>query len=229
MLVYSLTIIAFFVTGRYRVPLLPFISMGAALTIVQAVDLARAKRFAHLMMVTAATVALVVGLSIDHLNVRGATRGFVELTQAQDLLATGDLDGAIQTLETIRGTQSVSVPDVYISLARALIERSLPDDGDRILKVAEEGLSYYPDDPELLWYASMGNVAKANWEQAEDRIGRFLTQRPDDMRGLHLAFVIALTRGKSEQAGRMLSRAQAIDDHHPLVVDMQQRLESIER
>jgi 4-amino-4-deoxy-L-arabinose transferase-like glycosyltransferase len=53
--VYALTTIAFFVTGRFRAPLVPLVAMGAAATIVTFYDYLRAKRLVA-FAVTAAVV-----------------------------------------------------------------------------------------------------------------------------------------------------------------------------
>ena len=51
LLVYSLTVIAFFITGRYRVPLLPLFMMGVALTLVSVARLIRRRETARVLTV----------------------------------------------------------------------------------------------------------------------------------------------------------------------------------
>jgi 4-amino-4-deoxy-L-arabinose transferase-like glycosyltransferase len=224
MLVYALTTIAFFVTGRYRVPLVPLIAMGAAVTIVRLWDAVRARHLASVLGMVLVAGVLTGLLSVDYFGVRKATGGFTEYTDALDMLDTGNLDGAIASLEAIRKQQTVRAPEVYLSLARAYITRNRPEDGDAILRVAEDGLLYYPNEPELLWYAALGHVVSREWDPARDRIERLLAQEPQDMRALHLGFTIAMAQGRTEDARVFLKRAQAIDSANPLVQDMQSRL-----
>lgn len=227
MLVYALTVIAFFVTGRYRVPLLPFIAMGATVTILKAVDLVRARRVVPAIVIAVISAILVAALSIDYLDVREATRGSVQFAEALVQLGTGDLDGAISGLEAIRKRKSVCLPEVYKSLGCAYFRRDLPGDRQAVLNVAEEGLSYYPDEPELLWYAAVGHMFGQNWKHARERIERFLIHKPNDIRGLHLAFLNAIALGKTQEASQYLSRAEAVDRQHPLVVEMRQWLGTV--
>jgi 4-amino-4-deoxy-L-arabinose transferase-like glycosyltransferase len=224
MAVYAVTTIAFFVTGRYRVPLVPLVAMGAGAALVAMYEHLKSRRLATFAAMVAATAVIAGLLSIDHFGVRRSTEGFVEYTDALDLLDTGDLDGAIAGLEAVRSRHSVRDPHVYISLARAYIARGRSDDSKAILAVAEEGLRSYPDEAELLWYASLGHVVAKDWSLARDRLERFLAQKPDDLRGLHLALVTALAQGRIVDARSLLARAEVIDSSDPIVQDMRARL-----
>jgi 4-amino-4-deoxy-L-arabinose transferase-like glycosyltransferase len=225
--VYSLTIIAFFVTGRYRVPLLPIFAIGAATTIVTLFDLIKSRRLSQALGLGAACVLLIGVMSIDFLGVRKATSGFARLSQAQDRLVTGDIEGAIRLLEEIRKDSDVQAPEVYISLARAYVERGSAEARNQALRVAEEGLRTYPDEAELLWYAAVGNVSEAGWESADRYIERYLSLKPDDIRALHLAFVISLNLGRIDKARETLARVEGLDPDHPLVTAMRSRLATL--
>lgn len=56
---YSASIIAFFVTGRYRMPLVPFFAMGAAVGIVRAHDFIRARQWRSTIALVAVFFAVV--------------------------------------------------------------------------------------------------------------------------------------------------------------------------
>jgi predicted Zn-dependent protease len=142
------------------------------------------------------------------------------------MLETGNTQGAIAKLEAIRKDQSVKAPEVYISLARAYVARSRPEDGRAILEVAEEGLRRYPDEPELLWYASIGHVVFKEWDLARERIERYLAKKPQDPRALHLAFTTAMAQGRVEDARALLARAEAIESAGPIVEAMRAQLET---
>jgi 4-amino-4-deoxy-L-arabinose transferase-like glycosyltransferase len=222
--IYAVTTIAFFVTGRYRVPLVPLVAMGAAATIVTAYDYLRARRMAA-FAVTAAVVIAVTGLlRVDWFGMRKATTGFAAYTDALDMLETGKTEAAIARLEAIRKAGSVQAPEVYISLARAYVTRSGPEDSRTVLEVAEEGLERYPDETELLWYASVGHVVFKEWDLARDRVERYLAEKPDDLRALHLGFTTAIAQGRLEDARAFFSRAEAVDSANPIVGNMRSHL-----
>jgi 4-amino-4-deoxy-L-arabinose transferase-like glycosyltransferase len=218
--VYAASIIAFFVTGRYRVPLVPLVAAGAALTLVALWDLVRARRFAVAAVLIAVAVLVTGVLKVDYLGVRKATRGFVELSEAQDRLDLGDLDGGIERLERILADGSVGGSEVPKALARAYVQRGSPADRAAVLRVAEEGLRRAPDDPELLWYATTAHFESGNVEAAHDRVRRYLAERPDDIRALYVAAGVAQTLGAIDDARGYLARAEAIDPDHPLVATM---------
>jgi 4-amino-4-deoxy-L-arabinose transferase-like glycosyltransferase len=226
MLLYALTTIAFFVNGRYRVPLVPLVAMGAAVTVVAVWDSVRARHLASAVAMVAVAGAIAGVLSVDYFGVRKATGGFTAYTDALDLLESGKVDAAIVRLEAIRKQQSVIAPEFYLSLARAYVRRSGPEDSQAILSVAEEGLSHYPNEAELLWYAALGHFVEKQWDLARDRIERFLVLKPGDVRALHLAFSIAVAEGRTADARGIFARAQAVDPANPLVEDMRSSLAS---
>ena len=219
-LVYALTIIAFFVTGRYRVPIVPFIAMGAGVTAVMIHGLFRARALKTGVAAVLISAGLIGALSIDHLGIRESTRGFAALTMAQDKLDTGETAAAIAILEDIRSRQSVRAPEVYKTLARAYLARDLYDDRQSAFGAAEEGLRFYPDDSELLWYSAVGHAANENWAEAKDRIERFLNFEPENIRALYLGFAVALSTGNREEAESYLRRAEVADSRNPIVEQM---------
>ena len=220
MLIYALATIAFFVTGRYRVPLVPLVMMGAAVGAVGIWDALRARRLASMAVMLAVAAAITGVLSVDYFGVRRATAGFTEYTDALDLLDTGRVDEAIARLEAIRSRQAVRAPEFYLSLVRAYVSRGKPGDEKAIFAVAEEGTRSYPNEAELLWYAALGQVVAKRWDLAADRIERLVAQEPQNLRALHLAFTIAKAQGREEDARRFFARAEAVDPTHPLVEDM---------
>lgn len=224
LLLYAATIVAFFVTGRYRVPLVPFIAMGAALALVTLFDLVRGRRWARASALAVSAIVLVAAARVDYLHVREGTRGFTEFTEAEDRLDTGDVDGAIGILERVRAGQSIGGPEIYQALIRAYIRRDAPGDRAAILAAAEEGLASYPDDPELLWYAAVGDFEASRLDTALHHVTRYLTRKPDDMRALSLAVAISLGRGDGTAARVFLARAEAIDPNDPLVARMREQI-----
>ncbi|UCF79859.1 MAG: glycosyltransferase family 39 protein [Candidatus Eiseniibacteriota bacterium] len=223
-LVYSLVVVAFFVTGRFRVPLVPLIAVGAAATLVRLVDFFRRRRFPVAGAMLAAAVLITGTLNADYFSVRRATRGFVEYTSALDALESGDTDTAISRLEAIRRSGVIRTPEVYLALARAYIARDGPRDRVAVLEVAEDGLRFFPDEAELLWYSCLGHLVAKNLDNSRTRIEHYLTLRPNDVRALRIAFSVAMAQGRLADARAFLSRAEMVDPANPLVGQMRREL-----
>lgn len=150
---------------------------------------------------------------MDFFKIREQTAEFTRLTIAQDHMQLGEWDEAIQQLEAIRQTRRLSMVEVYISLARAYLHRGSPNDAAAILAVAEEGLQLHPSTPELLWYAVVGRVQMADWPHARLWIEQYVLAEPGDVRGLHLAHLVATQQNRHADAQEALRRAQSIDPH----------------
>lgn len=224
LLVYSLTVIAFFVTGRYRVPLVPFLAMGAGATVVALWDLVRAGRWKVVAAALVAACALAVPLRFDYLGVRASTVGFAEFSDAADMLDTGDVDGAVDVLERIRASGSVTGPEVYRVLVRAYLERENPADGPAIGSALSEGLRRYPEDPELLWYGMLMSFERGELAEAAELAGRYMAASPDDIRGYYMAMGIEAARGDTASARRLFVEAERRDPTSPLVERMRAQL-----
>jgi hypothetical protein len=222
---YSLTVIAFFVTGRYRVPMLPFFAVGASVAVVGIYDMVRSRALARAAVTVAIAAGIIAALNVDYLGIRQATGGFAALTIAQDRLDTGDIDGAVAGLERIRREGSVRAPEVYLTLARAYLQRGSQGDMDAAFAVAEEGLRAYPREPELLWYSAAGHTVRKDWAMVSRRIASFMELKPGDMRAIHLGFTAAMELGDVEGAREYLERGLALDPAHMLITDMRTRLE----
>jgi hypothetical protein len=226
LVVYGATIVAFFVTGRYRVPLVPFVAMGAALVLVTLFRLARERRWARAGTLALSALALVGVLRVDFLSVRESSKGFAGFSEALDRLDIGDAGGAIAILEQIRAERSIRAPELYKALIRAYIERDAPGDRALILTTAEEGIDAHPEEAELLWYASVGSFEAGRLDAALDRVNRYLARRPEDVKALTLAVGIALARDDEALARAFLARAERVDPRHPLVVGMRDRMDA---
>jgi len=226
LVVYGATIVAFFVTGRYRVPLVPFIATGAALALVTPFRLVRERRWTRAVALGLSALALIGVLRVDFLSVRRSAEGFAGFTEALDRLDIGDAGGAISMLEAIRAARSVHAPELYKSLIRAYIKRDAPGDRALILTTAEEGIDSYPDDAELLWYSSVGNFEASRLDAALDRVNRYLARKPEDVKALALAVGIALARGDEALAHTFFTRAERVDPQHPLVVGLRDRMDA---
>ena len=220
LLVYSLSVIAFFVTGRFRVPLLPYVIMGAAATSVWLWRLLRGGHAARALALAALGAVLIGALKTDFLDVRAQTRGFALFTDAQDLVDAGAYGQAIRLLERIRAERSVQASELYLTLAGAYQARKGPNDRSALLRTIEEGLRLYPADLELLRLGALNHFEAGNLAAAADCAARYLGQRPQEITVLYVAAGIAVARERPDQATDFLARAEAVDPQHPLVKRM---------
>jgi 4-amino-4-deoxy-L-arabinose transferase-like glycosyltransferase len=228
LLVYALSVIAFFVTGRFRVPLLPFIIMGASATLVWLWDLLRSGSFGRTAVVAVAGLTVILALKTDPLDVRASTRGFAQLSDAQDLVEEGQFGRALTLLEHIRAKRLVNAPQLYGSLVQAYQGRGGPDDDAKMARIIDEGLRHYPDDLYLLRQCTMVNFRTGVLDRAAQCAGLFLEQRPQEIMALYLAAAIAVAGAHRNQALEYYNRAEAIDARHPLVIRMRTLLDSEE-
>ena len=221
---YSASIIAFFVTGRYRVALVPFIAMGAAVGVSRGWDLLRQRHWRPFGVFFAVFLLFFALLKPDFFKIKAQTAEFARLTIAQDHMQLGEWDQAIAQLNHIRQRRHLRAVEIYISLVRAHLQRQAPGDSHAILPIAEEGLQFYPMDAELLWVAAVGRTQLADWPQARHWIERHLALEPGNIRALHLACLAATKQNRPADARSALLRAQALDPAHPAIPDMQKML-----
>ena len=219
-LVYALTVVAFFVTGRYRVPLVPFIILGASVALVSVFEWLTSRRWLRTVGFCGAALVLSALLMVDHLHVRSAMHGFAKLTDAQDMLAARDLDGAIAVLEDIRREQSVRAPEVYTSLIKAYFDRNRPGDVPLIQSAVRDGLERYPRHPELMWYDVLMSAGPGRESLALEALDRYLEVRPDDVRALILGWQMARTVGDKNRVEAYRKQAQQVAPNHELVAKM---------
>jgi 4-amino-4-deoxy-L-arabinose transferase-like glycosyltransferase len=217
---YGASVVAFFVTGRYRVPLVPFIAMGAAFAAVTLYDRVRQGRLVQAGALCVAAVALSWLLGVDHLHVREGTRDSAELSAAQDLLDTRDFGGAIRDLEAIRARGTLRIPELDKSLVRAYVGRNGPGDRAAAARVAEEAYALWPDDEEILWHATLAAFEREEWEAAAERASSFLSRRPDDLKALTVAFGAAMMLGRTDDMRGYLERAESVSPNDPAVARM---------
>ncbi len=224
LVVYSLSVIAFFVTGRYRVPLVPFLAMGTGASLVGIWDLVVLKRWKVAAAFVIAACAVAVPLRFDYLHVRSSTTGFAVFSDATDLLEAGDFDGALAALEAVRASGATQGPEFYHAVMRAYVGRADPSDAPAMESAVTEGLARYPDDPELLWYGMVGRFGEGRLPEAWDLARRYIAARPDDIRGYYMSVGIAVARGDTAEARSLLDDARKVDASSPLVERMERQL-----
>jgi 4-amino-4-deoxy-L-arabinose transferase-like glycosyltransferase len=154
LLAYTLSFLAFFVTGRYRVALVPILAMGAAMTGVQVFDAFRRREILRGAASVVAVALLALLLHADVLEVRASAESFAAYNRAVEQLDLGKLDEGIATLERLMDSDTVYEPEFYGTLIRAYDRRGRPQDRSEIALVAEYALQFYPANPDLLWWAA---------------------------------------------------------------------------
>lgn len=222
--VYAVTIVAFFVTGRYRVPLIPYVAMGASVALVRWGGFVKARQWKEAALMVLIALGLFGLLRIDAFDIRRETAGFAQLSAAQDALQLGDADAAIRELECIQKEGRLDAPEVAITLARAHLMRGKVGDSAAVLAVAEEGLALHPDTPELLWYSAAGFAKAGNWSQAHERVEQLLRHDPTDLQAMHLCCRALIEQSRHEDAKAVFLRASRLSPDHPAVCEMQRML-----
>lgn len=118
--VYSATIVLFFVNSRFRVPLIPVMAVGAAYTLVRAVEAARAQRWGPVLLALGSAGAIAAGshwiLPVGVL--RSSASGLMDLGAAE--LRRGNTAAALQYLEEAHRLNP-SHPQVCFQLASTMM------------------------------------------------------------------------------------------------------------
>jgi 4-amino-4-deoxy-L-arabinose transferase-like glycosyltransferase len=226
--VYAATVVAFFVTGRFRIPLIPYVAMGASVALVRWGGFLKARQWKAAVWMALIALGLFGLLRIDGLGTRRGTSDFAQLSAAQDALQLGDAEEAIRGLERLQKEGSLDAPEVAITLARAHLMRGNAEDSAAILAVAEEGLTCHPDTPELLWYAAAGYAKAGNWPRAHDRVEQLLRHDPSDLQAMHLCCKALIEQSRHEDAKAVFLRASRLSPDHPAVCDMQRMLAKVD-
>ncbi len=224
--VYTLTYLAFFVNGRYRVPLVPFLALGASLAVVVIADLARTRRFRQAALLSAVAAALVVALKVDYLGIRQGSQWYAGYSAAVEQVDLGKLDDGIARFEKLLDVGGVFEPEVYATIIRAYERRGRPEDRREMMLLSEYALQYYPQDPDLLGYAMRGNLEAGNWAAAQQRAKQYTQLKPDDPTGWHVWMRAALALGSRVDAERILHEAAQRCAGNPAIEQMQKELDS---
>ena len=221
-LVYGATLVGFFVNGRFRVPLLPVLTVGAALTLCRLAAALRARDLRPLATTGVLFVSLTAILRIDFLDVRANTRGWTDYTLALEALDAKDVALASRRFAEIeeRGT---FVRLDYFKRYTALCQKS--GDLERGIAVAERGVGHFPRDPSLLLFLAAAETQRGNWERVATWSRRYLEAGPrDEMPGRFYAFLAALEQGDRDGARAQLREAEEVAPAHELLQDMRRRL-----
>lgn len=132
--VYAASIVLFFVTSRFRVPLLPALAIGSGHAIVEAVRALRARRFvAGAGIVGAAAVLVALSNVLPAALDRTDASGWADLGRAE--LDRGDFEAAARHLDTAMRLQPNSA-QIRVDLAAAIVAGG--NDPGRALRLLEE-------------------------------------------------------------------------------------------
>lgn len=224
-IVYALTIVAFFVCGRYRVTLVPFVAIGAAVGMVNLYRLAR-NRHTTAVLIRLMVAILVAGiLKLDLIDTRPAIVHTAKLSDAQDCWATGDLQGAITRFEKIRAERFWQIPEVYIGLIGVYLEQKASNYKQTIGTLAQEGVSLYPDEPELLWHLIRWQAESRQYDELRKNVDRYSALQPRDPRALSIAFGVALQVRRLDDARQYLARVESLGALDKMVRQMRTALD----
>jgi Dolichyl-phosphate-mannose-protein mannosyltransferase len=173
LVLYGLSLVAFFVTSRFRVPLWPALILPSGYALSRVVEAFRNKRMVY------ATLALAVPLMIYIGPVRAAPRKVqVHYFDNQILLCQrlGDTRGERETLEA----KLEQYPDDPPALLRMAHYMQLERRDGEVRKILEKVLSENPDKPEVLRAAGFLELRMGNRKRSADIFERYLELNPQD-------------------------------------------------
>jgi tetratricopeptide (TPR) repeat protein len=144
LLIYSLSILAFFVCARFRAPLLPILACGAGHSLSWLISALHARRLASaLTLSTAAAVLTLISLRPSAHTTSDSAQGFWQLGLAAQ--QAGDLDAAIDHYETALESEQ-RYWYAWRDLGKAHLQNSDLISAERALR---RGLSIRPIEPWL--------------------------------------------------------------------------------
>ena len=159
----------FFVTARYRLPMLPVLMIPAGWMVVETVSEVRLRRWRSLVMKTA--VILAVGLVAWPMWLGRAQSGWAldYLNLGNALRSAGDASGA--TIAYRRALDFADDVDAHYLLARELLRRNQISEATRHLDAA---MRLIPDSPDLLLISAQTRLAKGDPQRARELLAELL-------------------------------------------------------
>lgn len=162
--------VAFFVTARYRLPLLPLLLMAAGYAVVQGWDLGRARRIKELSCY--AGVFLAAGVLCWPWWFGRPEPAWVQdyINEGNARLAAGDEAGAVAAWQ--RALTIKEDPDAHFLLARISLSRQEISRAQRHLAAARR---LWPDSPDLLLASAQAALAAQARQEAQEFLEQLLT------------------------------------------------------
>jgi tetratricopeptide (TPR) repeat protein len=158
---YLVSVLPYFIAGRYRLPVIPFLLVFAALGLVH---LGYHWRYSSLARALGWTSAAAAAVAVAHVNVMAYTPapGVYHFRQGVMHARAGDVDGARQHYETALAARPDD-PAIYHNLGRLLLQVGEEKTG---LDVLHAGLAVAPDSAALhntlgWWHFAHGRTREA--------------------------------------------------------------------
>ncbi|MFP4503033.1 MAG: tetratricopeptide repeat protein [Candidatus Hydrogenedentota bacterium] len=206
---YFLSVIPFFIAGRYRMPVLPLILLFAAYTVVRVGHAVRGK---HWRGAGAWCLAAVAAVAVAHINVTGYHPSKA-IWHFRDGLAHAAAGEPHEALSAYRMAQAHQPDDPIImnNLGRTLLAIGRVEEAQDILA---QGLAANPGFAPL--HNSLGHLyhQARDYAQAEHHFNAAIELRPRYLLAhMNLGHTLA-AQNKSEAALRQFQRAAEIAPHH---------------
>ena len=200
--VYALSIVLFFVNARFRLPLVPILSIGSGVALMALWEALQGRRWISVLVVLGPAAAISALSFIEPAGyVASDANGLAELARAE--LDRGDADAAVRYLEQAIQENPGSV-QVRIALAKAIVGAGQDPERSLLLLREAQALPRGKDFPELevlvLDMQLYGGEAKSTLRGAQ----ALLAKRPKDgSLRLVVARALALS-GKGQASVRVL-------------------------
>jgi tetratricopeptide (TPR) repeat protein len=207
---YMLSVIAFFVCSRYRMPVIPFLVIFASLAVTQWIVWVRAAEYRKLMLSACLVLVLFVLLNVDFYGAgrSDTSQSYFNLGrvyQEQELYGKA----TAQYRKALRLNPHYAEP--HVNLGRIARET---DQLDVAIREYKEAIRLDPSLPEP--YNNLGNIyaQMKRYEEAEVEFNRALTADSRYFRAYNNLGNLYLVRGMYSQAVEMYSEAVRIDPRY---------------
>jgi len=206
---YMLTIVAFFVVSRYRLPAVPPLIAGASYAVLRFVEMSRKREWRRMAVPVIAVIALAVLVNTNLYGVdRG--RGF-----AQSHYRLGIIYGEQgQTEQAIREYQRAiaidpDYPKSYLNLGALMAEQGRNEESAEVFRRA---IRLDPEYTDARVNLAIVLGRQGAYEAALAQIDSVLTYAPEDARALKERGIALLRMGREDQAEEAFREALAAAD-----------------
>lgn len=212
-LTYALSVVAFFVTGRFRIPLVPIACIFAGHTLHRLFTAAALRQWRLLAVGTPASLILIVFCNTAWFGVRSVDRSRQAWIVGSALAQDGRLDDAVEQFERALAIE----PDnrrTLTDLGGMLLRRRSDGDISRAAAAFQRALSANPRDVQALLGLGMVHILRdgpAGYDQARSLFDAALRIAPDHAPALVYVGDLLLRENKLDQAIATLQEAISRD------------------
>ncbi|MBD3367355.1 MAG: tetratricopeptide repeat protein [Candidatus Eisenbacteria bacterium] len=206
--VYILTIVAFFVVSRYRLPAVPALIIGAAYAVVYFVERARELRWRSMVVPVLAVLALAVVVNANLYGI-DRNRGFAQSHYRLGIIygEQGETERAIREYE-----QAISIDPAYaksyLNLGALLAEQG---ENEQAADVFRRAIRLDPEYADARINLAIILERRGMYDEALAQIDTVLTHDPGSARALKERGIALYRTGRRDEARETFERALAAD------------------